>query len=765
MNHFNTNKKNWLTFRTEIWICLFLCITTLSVYIQVIDHGFTSIDDNIYIYENANVIGGLTKNNIAWAFHFTQKGDHTYYHPLSLISHMIDCHLFELQPGKHHLVNLFIHLTNTLLLFILFRIMTKSIWRSAFISAFFSLHPLNVDTVAWIAERKNLLSTFFWFSTILAYYYYSQKPGLPRYILVFLLMMAGLLCKPMLVTLPCVLLLLDFWPLERIQFSHILPIRKKIYLILEKIPLLGLSLIWSYLSSLSMSRLDLTIPIDWVPLDIRIANAIMSYTIYLHKMLWPYDLAIYYPYPSKLPPIWQITCVIVFLTLISVFVLRTMKKMPWMAVGWLWYLGTLLPVLGLVQNGLWPKIADRWTYVPMIGIFIMITWGISEILKGSSKKKNTLIVLSNLFLIIMAITTWNQIRYWREDIKLFSHAVDVTENNVVAQSNLSYALQKQHRYAEAIPHFLQALRLKPNSEIFHNNLGNAYTKINNHKEAIKHFKEALRINPVAADPHNNLGNALQRLGKFEDAFFHYSKAIEIKPENESTYYNVGLLFEKQNRMSEAIEYYQEAVQKKPDYANAHLALGNVLFKIGMIQKAETHYVNALKTNPNLTEAKTNLDIIQSYIKKIDTSVHRINEQIIQTPKNHLLYYHLGELYEKKEEVSAAFVQYQKANTLEPFFIPAIQRLAILHAARKEYDQSIFYLKQMIKFQPEVNKHYYNIACIYAKQDNIKESILWLSKAIRRGYSNWQTIKTDPDLKNIRKTKDFKTIMETNYREK
>ncbi len=369
--------------RPDFMVSLFLVLLTLGVYWQVRDHEFISFDDNTYITENRHVKTGLTQENILWAFRFSDKGG-TYWHPLTWLSHMTDCHFYGLNPGMHHTTNLLFHIANTILLFLLFKRMTGALWQSAFVAALFALHPLNTDSVAWVAERKNVLSTFFWILTMLAYVRYTEHPGFFRYMTMFLSFVLGLLSKPMLVTLPCVLLLLDYWPLKRFLISDCrFPIEsknemspaqtgdRKSKVLWEKLPLFALSAASVCLSSLSLQRYKNIIFPESVLMTLRIENALVSYVRYILKMICPQNLAFYYPYPDSLPT-WQSLGAAILLVIISYLTIRAFRSMPYLITGWLWYLGTLVPVSGLIQAGLWPATADRWAYVPLIGLFIMI---------------------------------------------------------------------------------------------------------------------------------------------------------------------------------------------------------------------------------------------------------------------------------------------------------------------------------------------------------------------------------------------------------
>jgi tetratricopeptide (TPR) repeat protein len=559
-------------------VCLFLVVITLVSYWQLPTHDFLNFDDDGYITRNINVHKGITRESIAWAFNITNVD---YWHPLIWLSHMLDFQLFGLKSGMHHLVNLFLHLANTLLLFFVLKRMTGSLWKSAFVAAMFAVHPLNVESVAWASERKNVLSTFFWILTMLAYVRYTERPTFLRYLLTFSVYALGLMAKPMLVTLPFALLLLDYWPLCRFNFAQSKSINQDIHksknagfqrllvlrLILEKIPLLVLSSGCIYLSSLSVQRLGIVISTVSVPMKLRIGNALVSYVSYIQKMVWPHNLVVYYPYPQMLP-LWQVAGAGFLLVCISLLVLRALKSKPYLALGWLWYMGTLVPVIGLVQAGLWPATADRFTYVPLIGLFIVIAWGAPEIITKLHYKRVVLIVSATIVLSAFMICTWYQVRHWQNSVALFTHNLNVNYDNIIAHYELGNALKQQGKFDKALFHYSKALQINPNFAEVHNNLGHTLACQKDYKNAIYHYNEALRIKPKYTEAHNNLGTALAYQGNFKDAVYHFNKALEINPNYAGAYYNLGKLSANQGKIEKAILFYQKALELNPGMTQA-----------------------------------------------------------------------------------------------------------------------------------------------------------------------------------------------------
>ena len=615
----NTPEKTLSNKHGNLVICLLLTAAILAVFWQVSGYDFVNLDDDIYVTENPNVQPGLTLKGIIWSFGFT---DTPYWHPLTWFSHMLDCQLFGLRPGMHHRTNLILHLVNTLLLFLVLRRMTGSLWKSTFVAALFGLHPLNVESVAWVASRKNLLSTLFWLLTLFSYAHYSEQPSLGRYLLICLLFVLGLMAKPMLVTLPFVLLLLDYWPLGRFRLVQreghsdvetakspmtVSRARVGIRLVVEKVPLLVLSLLSIYITSLSVQRSGIVIPTELVSTQMRIENALVSCVGYITKMLWPRNLAVFYPYPTVLP-VWQTLGAAFLLFCVSVLVLRAWKKIPYLVTGWLWYLGTLVPVIGLKQVGIWPAMADRFTYVPLIGLFIIVAWGMPDLLRRWHLRATFLASAGGLVVAALMLTTWTQLQYWKNSITLFEHALAVTGNNYVADNNLGNALEQQNRVDEAIRHLSKALELKPDFAGAHNNLGNALAKQGNLDGAVAHFSRAIQLKPDFAGAHLNLGNALEQQNRVDEAIFHFARALQLKPDFAEAYYNMGNVMARQGKLNEAAYHFSKALQFKPYFAEAHNNLGAILARQGKLNEAISSFTRAIEIKPDYPEAHNNLGV-------------------------------------------------------------------------------------------------------------------------------------------------------------
>lgn len=614
-----TQKNTYFNVRTGFLICLFLVISILIVYWQVRNHTLVNFDDGSYIPNNPHIRSGLNYKGIAWAFSFP---GYDYWHPMTWLSHMLDCHLYGLKFGMHHQVSLILHILNSILLFLVFKKMTGAIWKSAFVAAMFALHPMNVESVAWLAERKNVLSTFFWLLTMLTYIFYAKRPGVLRYLPILFVYSLGLMSKPMLATLPFVLILLDYWPLCRINLDHSSSNNQKtpksdntkfqksrtLHLALEKIPLLILSAAAIFLSSLAVQRLGTVISTASVPVNLRIKNALVSYISYIIKMILPYKLAVYYPYPQSIP-LWQVASAGLSLICISFLVLRAVRSRPYLAVGWLWYIGTLVPVIGLVQAGLWPAIADRFTYVPFIGLFFVVAWGVPDLVVHWKYKEIKLAAIAAALFVILAATTYLQVGYWKNSITLFEHAIDATYNNHIAQHKLGEALKLQSKTVAAVKHYSEALRIKPDFFPSYLNVGIILRDEGKLNVAMDYFSKALSLKPHRAEPHFELGITLEKQGDFDAAIRHYREALRIKPDYAKAHNNLGAILARLKKDKEAVFHLSEAIRIDSNYVEPHYNLGIIYANKRDFERAIHHYKKALYLNPNMAQALYNLSWI------------------------------------------------------------------------------------------------------------------------------------------------------------
>ncbi|MCJ7538111.1 MAG: tetratricopeptide repeat protein [Desulfobacterales bacterium] len=580
-----THKSLFGSLRWSFLVCLLLVLINLAAYWQVKNHEFIDYDDIFYVVENQHVRSGLNQRTLVWAFKSTELAN---WHPLTWVSHLLDVRLYGLQPGPHHLTNLLLHILNTILLFLILMQMTGAIWRSAFVAALFALHPLHVESVAQVAGRKDVLSTFFGFLALLSYVWYVRKPGSIRYLMVFLFFVMGLMSKPMLVTLPFVLLLLDYWPLERMQtvgtYNTDADIGHKqsfFQLFWEKIPLFVLAAASCVATYIFQNQGGAIGSLTVYPFEVRAANVLVSYIRYIVKMFWPTHLAFFYPHPGMWP-FWKSAGAFLLLFGASILLIRTAKERPYLIVGWLWYLGMLFPVIGVVQLGS-QAMADRYTYVPLIGLFIMTAWGAFDLSKGWHYQKMALTGASVFILSALTVATWVQAGYWQNSLKLFAHSIAVTTGNLMAHNNMGIALEKKGQTEKAIQHYQKALQIDPGFAHTYNNLGNALFSLGKTREAETHYFEALRLDPMHANAHYNLGNIFQAQGRLDVAIDYYLKALQIDPFFAKAHNNLGGALIKQGRTMEAMRHFYEALKIRPDYTDAFNNLKKV-YQVGSARK-------------------------------------------------------------------------------------------------------------------------------------------------------------------------------------
>ena len=501
---------------SKLAICAGLFAITWAVFGQTLAYDFVNYDDGKYVYENADVSRGVTIAGLKWAFtHFDQDN----WHPLTSISHMIDCQSFGLKPGGHHFTNLLLHAAASVLLFLVLARLTGHVWASGFIAALFAIHPLHVESVAWIAERKDVLSAVFFMLTLGAYGWYTRQPNVGRYLIMSILFACGLMSKAMLVTGPIILLLLDYWPLNRFEKSSATK------LLLEKTPLLVLSLLSSIATLLAQQNWE--IRLAELPMSWRFANAAIACVVYIWQMIWPAKLSVIYPHEDTLP-LWQSASAAFLLIVITVGVFVLRRRRPYLLTGWCWYLIMLLPVLGLIKVGGLAH-ADRYTYLPEIGLYIAVTFGIVDLAKWWRPARAMAAIVAMIVLLGFAARAWSQTQYWRDGETLWRHAIATTADNDLAHFALADFLSKHQRSDEAIAEYQAGLRIEPNNADAETNLANLLLQEERGEEAIVHYRNALRIEPNSALAHYNLAVGLHRIGRLPEAIAHYKEVLRIQP--------------------------------------------------------------------------------------------------------------------------------------------------------------------------------------------------------------------------------------------
>ncbi len=526
--------RRWLS----VGVCISLAVLTYIVFGQTLWHDFINYDDPRYVYENTKITSGLNTAGIAWAFTHIHSEN---WHPLTTISHMLDCQLYGLKAGGHHFTNVLLHTIAAILLFLALQSMTGALWRSAFVATVFAIHPLRVESVAWVAERKDVLSGVFFMVTLLAYVHYTRAPSIGRYLTVVLAFALGLMSKPMLVTVPFVLLLLDYWPLGRIRGQR-LDVRgqkKVLTLILEKIPLIVLSAVSSVVTFLAQRG-----AVGWteqLPVLARINNAVVTYVVYMGQMLWPVKLAVFYPHPENRLPLPEIILAVAILiaATAAAFILR--KKGPYLVTGWLWYLGMLVPVIGLVQVG-WQGHADRYTYLPQIGLYFLLTWAVADLTAGWRRQRDIWSASAAVIISALSWRAWTQTSYWRDSETLFTHALAVTSNNDVAENNLRIVFLRKGNLDEAISLLEAAVDLRPENSPAHENLAKALLQKGQVADALVHYRKLLELQPDNIEVHNIVGTVLIQQGQAREAVEEWQKVLAVQPDNGNAMSNLAWVF-------------------------------------------------------------------------------------------------------------------------------------------------------------------------------------------------------------------------------
>jgi Flp pilus assembly protein TadD len=594
--------------QVRLLFVLALTALTFFVYRQTGTFEFVNLDDNDYVTDNMMVSQGLTWSGVRWAFStFTLSN----WHPLTWLSFMLDRELFGDGAGGPHLVNVFLHAINAILLFYALGGMTGCWVRSAGVAALFAVHPLHVESVAWVSERKDVLSTFFWMLTMCAYGWYARLPTPRRYLAVFAALLAGLMAKQMLVTLPFVLLLLDYWPLRRLGGGGVFDSRSLRprpapgLVLLEKVPLITLSAVFSaviyYVQFTAGSMRTGAV----FPMSLRIGNALVSYVHYLGKALWPVNLSVFYPHPAGGLEVWKVSAASALLLLLTWATLRFARRHPFLAVGWFWYLGTLVPVIGVVHVG-WQAMADRYTYVPLIGIFIIMSWVFPDLPRGG-RAGRLLQAAAASVVVILALTARWQVGHWRNSITLFSRSLEVTSDNFVAHFMLGRALVARGDYAAGIGHLKAFVRLRPDLEYGHLSLGDALSKAGRGGEAVAAYEKALELVQDYAEAHNNLGVVLLKSGRLERARHHFTSTLEINPNNAGAHVNLGALLLLDGQKEEAVEHFLAALKIEPNTVTAHRNLAALYLREGQTAEAERHQRELLRLDPDSEPTSESLE--------------------------------------------------------------------------------------------------------------------------------------------------------------
>jgi Flp pilus assembly protein TadD len=672
--------SNALTKYCSLWICLVLTLATIAVFWQVCTYDFINYDDPAYVSQNPNIQAGITLKTIKWAF--TVNYDHIW-HPLTWLSNMLAWQLFGPNAGGHHLINLVFHIVNTLLLFIVLKQMIGAIWPSAFVAALFALHPLHVESVAWVTERKDVLSIFFWFLTMWAYVRFVRRPRVARYLLVIVFLALGLMSKPMLVTLPFVLLLLDYWPLgrlgpkcEKAGMKYSLS-----YLLIEKVPLFAIVLASCMVTFFPLKKGGIVHSEGNYDLLIRLANIPISYVRYIIKMIWPVRLAIFYPHPGQNVSILYAVVSAVLLLIVTILILRFAKDRRYLLTGWLWYLGTLVPVIGIVQAGD-QAMADRYSYVTLTGLFIIIAWGLPELLGKWPHRKIVLWMSSLVVLFSLAICAYLQQRYWKDSMTIFQHALKVTKNNYLAHFCVTDMLFEQGRFEEAIWHSAEAVRIKPDYVDALNNLGATLYRVGRTDKAVGYYQRALEISPRDAKVHANLGIVLADKGEFAEAIPHYRIALETM-DTSRIHTELGYALLKLGRFQEAVAEYRKVLLAMPNDPNALNDTGYALAHNGEFDEAIALYNKALQIAPDLVDIRLNLGYALTGSGKFAEAVKEYEKVLLTQPQNAVAHNDLGVVFFRQGKFDEAIAHFSQAVQISPNYTDAENNLNLALAGKQK----------------------------------------------------------------------------------
>jgi protein O-mannosyl-transferase len=670
------DKKDYLMVLL-VTVCLIIGI--VAVYIKAQKFDFVGYDDDLYVTQNQFVQKGISLEGIKWAFTTFHSAN---WHPLTWLSHMLDCELYGLNAAGHHWTNIEFHIANTVLLFIILFRMTGALWQSAFVAALFAVHPLHVESVAWISERKDVLSTFFGLLSIAAYDAYVKKSSTKYYILMIVSFSLGLMAKPMLVTLPFALLLLDFWPLKRFQLQRDFLLKpekpaedaigRNDRIILEKIPLFILVVGSCIVTFFAQKSEGAVMAIAALPLKYRIENAVLSYIKYIFKAIWPHNLAVFYPHPGNTLPLWQIFGGAILIIAACYGAIRTAKKYPYIPVGLFWYLGTLVPVIGLVQVGD-QAMADRYSYIPLIGIFIIVSWGVPEFFKERGFPKIFLRMSAAVLLVALSWESFFQLNTWENGITLFEHAVSVTRDNYQAE----------------------------------NNLGTAYSSKDLDK-AVFHYKTALKINPMDAMALYNLGTIYEKKGHMDRAISYYLKALRINPDYAGALNNLGMAFYDRGNYDRAALFFRSAIKTKSKHTDARINLANVLFLQSKPDEAILQYQKIIQTDPENADAHYNLACVLAFQNKINEAVHHYNEALRIDPKYSKAYYNLGNILLRQGKMKEAFFQYAKAIEYRPDYVQAYNQIGVILLKQGKFKKAGVFFSKALQIDPGFSEAHANL---------------------------------------------------------
>lgn len=727
-----------------ILIYAVLAVAVSAAYWRVFSNGFVNYDDPMYITDNKHIQQGLTWDGVVWAF---KSGYAVNWHPVTWLSHMLDCQLFGLNPRGHHLTSLLLHIANTLLLFYVLRKMTGALWASAFAAAVFGLHPLHIQSAGWVSERKDVLSTLFWLLTLLSYIRYVQDRNFKRYLMTILLFAVGLMAKPMLVTLPMVMILLDYWPLKRtsrgsgpvirppcrsprwrcrVAAGRLVAAGKFGRLIVEKIPLFVLSAVSCLITFFVQQQGGAVATFDKISPALRLCNIPLAYSAYIVKTIIPSGLMAYYPYNPN-ASILLITAAVLFLAVVSIAVI--FLRRPYLIVGWLFFIITLVPVIGIIQVGGQSR-ADRYMYIPMIGLLIMIAWGLKEIAERVRLSRFILVPAAAVCLSALSIATWINVGYWKNTFTLFGHAIEVMPANHVALLYLGNTLSEQKNDSGAIEYYKKSVEAAPGFAEARFNLGLALFHDNKFDKALEQYNMVLNIKENYPRVHFYIANVLAKTGHTDSAAKHYSIAIENDPDDIEAYSNWAVMLAEKGQIEQAVEKYNKALAIKPDNADVHNNLGNALKNQGKLAQAAEHYQKALSLKPDFAQAQVSFADTLRMQGRFDAAIEHYKLALKADSNSSDACYGLGVVMSQTNHPDQAVDWYRKAIALDGSNIFAHGQLGLAMAGQGKIDDAIKEFQIVLKARPNDAEMHCNLGILLDSQGKTDEAIEQYRRALQ-----------------------------------
>jgi tetratricopeptide (TPR) repeat protein len=744
---------NMTTAQQKFIVFLILAVCVVAVYCRVGHFDFVNFDDAVYVTENSHVQAGLTAEGFRWAFSTTHA---QFWHPLTWLSLMFDGRLYGLTAGGYHFTSLILHTLSTLLLFLLFCRMTGEIWKSGFVAALFALHPLQVESVVWVSQRKDVLSGFFWMLTLCLYVYYTEKPVLRRYWPVLLCFLCGLMSKPMVVTLPVMMILLDYWPLKR--FAS----RKSngwLWQVREKAPFFVLSAVFSIITIYAQT-------LGYSPAGFRLKTSLMAFFVYLQKIVWPDSLAVFYPLPDIFPVL-QLWGLAVLGVLITAGALVLVRRFPPLLVGWLWFVIALLPVIGLVRSGFF-FVADHYVYLPMIGLAVIAGWGVPSLLPRTARWKNIAPAAALVMMAVLTMMTSKQTGYWKNSFELFNHAVLVTKNNRLAFTNRGnahniqgryelaiddcnaalrldpeyhyaffirgFAYARLEKYEQALKDLTRGLALKPDDASGYSNRGNTYSALGQYENALKDYHQAILLKPDYAEAYHNRGNTYIRLQRYQDALDDFDRAIRLSPHLAEIYYRRGNALSEMGRYDRAIHDYNRGIRLKPDNADAYFNRGNAYYKTGQYELALQDYHAGIRLKEDHAEAYYNRGNTHMKLKQHARAIEDYTKAIALDPAYAKAWNNRGVAYDQTGRAALAIDDYRQAIQLKPDYAEAYYNRGNAVSALKQYEQAIRDYSDAIRLKPDYTQAYNNRAHVCRETGNTAAGCRDAKKACDRGNS-------------------------------